>query len=159
MNLVISSISQKLLSCLEHVMMDWAYLGVDYLGEPASPPARLPLERKVRLQGDQLETTLVLRGTTGLGEELARSVKGEPGPAVDGGRAAFSDLAVLLAEEWRKRESAGNPVEWKPLASEPSSPDTWPEGPPDACVVATVKGWGLEILLWAPAVPHYLRMN
>ena len=158
MKLAMSPVSQNLLSCLEHVMMDWAFLGVDYLGEPGSPPARLPLERKVRIPGRHSGAALVLRGSMGLGEELARSVKGAPGPSVDGGNAAFSELAVLLAEEWRKR-FAPPAADSSALAAEASAPDSWPEGPPDGCVVATSRGWGLELLLWTPHEPHYASLN
>jgi hypothetical protein len=155
MNLAMTEVSQNLLSCIEQAMMDWAFLSVDYLGEPSQQQSRLPLERKVRLRGEHCEVALVMRGSQGLGKELARGVKGRPASEGDAGEAAFNEWCQALAEEWRKRQAAEKGLQWKAQPAEPSMPDSWPAGPPDAAVVTTSNGWALEVLLWSPSGPIY----
>jgi hypothetical protein len=145
--------SQTLLSCMEHVLMDWAFLSLDYLGEPGQKPARLPLERCITLAGQHCEVSLVVRGSFGLGLELARSVRGIPASNLRAGETAFTEFCSLLTEEWRRRERSRKDVEWRVLALNPSSPEQWPAQAPDAAIVATVRGLALEVLLWSPTGP------
>ena len=139
--------SQTLLNCLEQVLMEWAFLSVDYLGDPASKPSRLPLERKVRL-GGQNQATLVLRGSFGLGLELARSVRGLPAANLSTAEASFAELCALLAEEWKRRQLADNAMSMHVTALLNSSPETWPSPNPTAAIAATVRGLAIEVLLW-----------
>jgi hypothetical protein len=150
MTLALDKNNRKLLSCMEQVVMEWALSGLDYLGEPGPKPAKLPLELSVTLQGEHCQVRLVVRASLGLGQELARSVKGSPSPDLKAGEAAFAELCGLLAEEWRRRELAESGVNWRVQGTEPSGPESWPAARPDAAVVATVKGLALEALLWSP---------
>lgn len=151
--LAMNQSSVTLLSCMEQVMVEWAFLSLDYLGEPAGRPAKLPLERRIRLSGENCECTLVLRGSFGLGLELARSVRGLPSSNLQAGEAAFAELCGLVAEEWSKRQHSEKGVQWRVLGLDASSPEAWPASAPDAAVVATVRGLAIEALLWAPSGP------
>jgi hypothetical protein len=153
MTLALDKNSRQLLSCMEQVVMEWAFTSLDYLGEPGPKPAKLPLERTVMLQGEHCRVCMVVRGSTGLGHELARCVGGAPGAALEGGEAAFTELCSLLAEEWRRRERSENGVDWRLQGLTPSSPTSWPAAKPDAAVVGTVKGLALEALIWVPLGP------
>ena len=151
MSLAIKQSSQALLSCMEQVMMEWAFLSLDYLGEPGQKPARLPLERRIRLQGPQSRACMVVRGSFGLGLGVARSVRGLPSSNLPAGEASFVELCGLIAEEWRRREQAMGQGDWSCGKVEASNPDQWPTGPADAAVVATVRGLAIEVLLWSEA--------
>ena len=153
MTLAMDKNAQTLLSCMEQVIMEWAFLSLDYLGEPGLKPAKLPLERKVTLKGEHCEVTLVVRGSFGLGLELARSVRGLPSSTLQAGEASFTELCSLLAEEWRRREYSEKGVDWRVSSTEASSPESWPSAAPDSAVIATVRGLALEVLLWSPTGP------
>ena len=155
MTLALDQNCRKLLSCMEQVVMEWAFTSLDYLGEPGPKPAKLPLERTVMLQGDHCQVCLVVRGSTGLGQELARTVKGSPAGDLEAGEAAFSELCGLLAEEWRRRERSENSVDWRLQSLTPSTPESWPAARPDGAVVGTVKGLALEAQIWAPLGPAH----
>ena len=150
MTLAMNKSSQTLLSCIEQVVMEWAFLSLDYLGEPGLRPAKLPLERRIRLDCDGAGAVIVLRGSFGLGLELARSVRGLPSSNLAAGEAAFSELCSLVAEEWRRRQGLDSGKECRVLGIEASSPETWPQSKPEAAVVATVRGLAIEVLLWSP---------
>lgn len=154
MNLAMNHASQNLLECMEQVMTDWAFIGLDYLGQPASLPAKLPLEHMISLQGEHCEVRLVVRGSFGLGLELARSVRGLPCTSLDAGPAAFAEFCGLLAEEWRRRERMGKDLDWRIVGSVASTPEFWPLAAPDGAVVATARGFALEVLIWAPLGPR-----
>lgn len=141
--------SQQLLGCMEQVMMEWAFLSLDYLGEPGAKPAKLPLERRVNLECQGGQAVMVLRGSYGLGLELARSVRGLPSSTLQAGEASFSELCTLIAEEWRRREYSERGLEWKNGPAQASAPETWPAARPDGAVVATVRGLAIEVLFWS----------
>ena len=150
MTLAMDKNAQTLLSCMEQVVMEWAFLSLEYLGEPGAKPAKLPLERQVTLKGDAGEAVLVVRGSFGLGLELARSVRGLPSSTLQAGEASFGELCNLLAEEWRRRQSAELGAEWRINGNAPSSPEAWPKRLSQGAVIATVRGLALEVLLWLP---------
>jgi hypothetical protein len=159
MNLAMNDVSQNLLACMEQVMADWAFIGLDYLGQPAALPAKLPLERMISLQGDYCEVRMVVRGSFGLGLELARSVRGLPNTSLEAGPAAFAEFSGLLADEWRRRQRVEKGVDWRAAGSVASTPEFWPPATPDGAVVATARGFALEVLIWAPLGPLHGRMN
>lgn len=150
---VLESETSRLLQSLEKVVSEWAFLSLDLLGEPAPRPTQLPLERRVRLlsPGSREQAELVLRGSQGLGLELARSVRGLPAANLPAAEAAFTELCALLAEEWRQRLRQETGVDLIPGPPEPSTTRSWLASSPSAAFAAVIRGFAVEARLWRAA--------
>jgi hypothetical protein len=143
--------SSDLLSSLERVVSDWAFLSVELLGDPAEVPPALPLERRVILDGPQ-PAVLVLRGSYGLGLELARLVRGMPAASLPAAEAAFTELASLLAEDWIHKTRATEGQNYSARAPQVSRREEWPEGQPGGSFAATIRGFAVEARIWRPSL-------
>jgi hypothetical protein len=135
-----------LLEAMRHVLETWAYLPSGHIGEPVEGPAKLSLERSVRMTGQE-QAFLNVRTLPELGSMLYQYARGEEG-GVEGDEDAFNEFVNiycghLMTYLWGKERA-----HFKPYLPLPSTPSDWPAADPSAACVFITEDIPVEVRLW-----------
>ena len=135
-----------LMEAMRYVLETWSYLPSGHIGQPVEGPAKLGMERSVRITG-RANAFLTLRTLPELGSILYQYARGEEG-GQEGAEDAFNEFVNiycghLMTYLWGKDRAQFNP--YLPV---PSTPKDWPSGPPSAACVFITEDIPLEVRLW-----------
>ena len=137
------------MEAMKQVLQTWAYLTSGPIGAPVEGPARLPLERSVRLSGRAL-AFLNIRTNQELSTLLSQSATGEEENQGDS-EDAFQEFVNiycghLMTYLWGKSGS-----HFDSFLPVPTHPGDWPKGTPSASCAFLVENIPVEVRLWIKA--------
>ena len=134
------------LEAMRHVLRYWAYLPYCDVGLPVDGPAKMPLERSVRLSGRSL-ACLTIRTQPELAELLAHYSQGEsknPGDAED----AFQEFVNIYAGHLMTYLWGDSGKSFDPYLPVPTTPNDWPKPTAAASCAFIVENIPVEVRLW-----------
>ena len=131
---------------MRHVLQGWAFLPLDYIGEPVAGPARMPLEWSVRLSGAAL-CFLNIRTFPEVSALLSHHAQGE-GTGPEDQEDAFREFVNIFCGHmvtylWGKEGAA-----FDPYIPVPTTPEDWPNANPSASCAFLVENVPVEVRLW-----------
>jgi hypothetical protein len=131
---------------MKYVLHSWAYLPSGSIGAPVEGPARMDLERSVRLSGRAL-AYVNLRTNRELSGLLAQFAKGEVDPASDG-EDAFHEFVNIYCGHLMTYLWGRGGAQFESFLPVPTTPTDWPKHPPTASCVFLVEDVPVEVRLW-----------
>ena len=137
---------RAVMAAMKHVLESWAFLPSGPIGVPVEGPAKLPLERSVRLAG-KTEAYLNIRTIPELGSLLSQYSQGEEKGA-EGGEDAFYEFVNifcghLVSYLWGKENSV-----FESYLPVPTTPADWPSTTPSAECAFITEDLPVEVRLW-----------